>query len=327
MYCKKYMAQVRKVESHFGESRHYRSIHLQRLFVLDYDISPIVLDMKEALQREEADKKSLGWDMLLFPTPSVRRMLFIGVWASIAQQAVGIDAIQHFLIYILRESGIDSLPAQLGILISISFVKLIFIMIGGRQFDSRGRRPILFVSLCGMTASLILLSINFFGSTNSVLITIIGLSTYLSLYSLGVGPGSWLITAEIFPTCIRARAVSLCTFCNRIAATLMSSTFLSTATAMSWSGFFFLLSCVCIAILVFLYYFLPETRGRSLEDMSVFFAEIAGDQRLLDAEDRITREREAALHAQETAPQFIPKKPREVQRGQLLDAKIMGTMA
>jgi MFS family permease len=283
--------------------------------------------MKEALQREEADKKSVGWDMLLFPTPTVRRMLLVGVCAAVAQQAVGIDAIQHFLIYILRESGIDSSPAQLGILISISFVKLIFIMIGGRQSDTRGRRSMLFISLCGMIAALILLSINFYGSSNSVLITIFGLSSYLCLYSLGIGPGSWLITAEIFPTCIRARAVSLCTFCNRIAATLMSSTFLSTAIAMSWSGFFLLLSCVCILILLFLYYFLPETRGRSLEDMSVYFAEISGDHRLLDAEARITRDRVAAQHAQETAPRFVPKKAREVPRGQLLDAKIMGTMA
>jgi MFS family permease len=267
--------------------------------------------MKEALQREEADKKSVGWDMLLFPTPTVRRMLLVGVCAAVAQQAVGIDAIQHFLIYILRESGIDSSPAQLGILISISFVKLIFIMIGGRQSDTRGRRSMLFISLCGMIAALILLSINFYGSSNSVLITIFGLSSYLCLYSLGIGPGSWLITAEIFPTCIRARAVSLCTFCNRIAATLMSSTFLSTAIAMSWSGFFLLLSCVCILILLFLYY----------------FAEISGDHRLLDAEARITRDRVAAQHAQETAPRFVPKKAREVPRGQLLDAKIMGTMA
>jgi MFS family permease len=293
----------------------------------DYDVSPILLDMKEAIDREVTAGKTMGWDMVLFPTPAFRRMILVGVGIAIAQQAVGIDAIQYFLVYILRESGIDNRSEQMGILILLGSVKLVFIYVGGRLFDRKGRRPLFFVSLCGMATALMLLSVNFFGNSNSSILTIMGLAFYLAFFSLGVGPGSWLIPSEIFATCIRAKAMSIATFMNRLTATLMSSTFLSTANAMSWAGFFMLLACVCFIILGFIYLFLPETKGRSLEDMSIYFAEITGDRRILDAEARITREREAVELALKNAPHFEPIRPRDIPREHLPDANVRGTMS
>lgn len=91
----------------------------------------------------------------------------------------------------------------------------------------------------------------------------------------------------MFPTCIRAKAMSMASFCNRVTATLMASTFLSTANAISYSGFFFLLAVVCTVCGGFFYFILPETKGRSLEDMSLYFAEITGDRSVLEAEQHI----------------------------------------
>ncbi|KAI2511854.1 major facilitator superfamily-like protein [Fragilaria crotonensis] len=300
---------------------------LQKVYGDGYDVTPILLDMKEAIEREAVAGKTMGWDVILFPTPSFRRMLVVGIGIAVAQQAVGIDAIQYFLVYILRESGIDSRPAQMGILMFLGFIKLVFIIIGGKLFDRRGRRPLLFISLCGMALALIFLSVNFVGNSNSAVLTILGLGTYLAFFSLGLGPGAWLIPSEIFANCIRAKAMSIATFMNRMTATLMSSTFLSTANAMSWAGFFLLLACVCILILVFVYLYLPETKGRSLEDMSIYFAEITGDNKILDAEARIIREREAVALAQKNAPHFEPIKVRDTPPEKLRDAEVTGTMA
>ena len=121
--------------------------------------------------------------------------------------------------------------------------------------------------------------------------TIVGLAFYLAFFSIGLGPGAWLIPSEIFATSIRAKAMSVATFFNRITATLMASTFLSTVNAIGWDSFFFLLAGVCGVFTVFFYCFLPETKGRSLEDMSVFFAEITNDSSLLEAETKILRQR------------------------------------
>jgi len=81
--------------------------------------------------------------------------------------------------------------------------------------------------------------------------------------------------------------MSLATFFNRLAATLMSSTFLTSVRIFTWGGYFLILAIVCILILFFFHYYLPETKARSLEDMSTYFAEITGDRSILDAERRL----------------------------------------
>jgi MFS family permease len=156
-----------------------------------------------------------------------------------------------------------------------------------------------FLSLFGMSIALFVLSFNFLGQSNAA-ITIISLAAYLSFFSIGLGPGAWLIPSEIFSMSIRAKAMSLATFMNRLAATCMSSSFLSVANAMTWSGFFLMLAFVCILCLLFLYIYLPETRGRSLEDMTVYFAEITGDNTLLDADARLAQERVTPLSVPES---------------------------
>ena len=74
---------------------------------------------------------------------------------------------------------------------------------------------------------------------------------------------------------------------NRLTATVMSSTFLSVANAITWSAFFLLLALVCVIIFVWMYFYVPETKGRSLEDMSAYFAEITGDHSILEAEQML----------------------------------------
>ena len=80
-------------------------------------------------------------------------------------------------------------------------------------------------------------------------------------------------------------------------------------------------------ILGFVYFYLPETKGRSLEDMSIYFAEITGDRRMLDAEARITREREAVALALKNTPHFEPIRARDIPREHLPDAHVRGTMS
>ena len=209
-------------------------------------------------------------------------MLLVGVGIAIAQQAVGIDAIQYFLVYILDESGIKDRTAQMGILIALGVVKLVVIILAGFLFDRKGRRPLFIVSLLGMSASLMLVSFAFMGNASSSAFAVFGLALYLAFFSLGMGPGAWLIPSEVFSTMIRAKAMSVASFMNRVTATIMSSTFLSVANAMSWAGFFIMLSIVCLLILVWVLIYLPETKGRPLEDMSQYFAEITGDVALIE---------------------------------------------
>lgn len=142
-----------------------------------------------------------------------------------------------------------------------------------------------------MCVALVLISMTFLGNNSGSTFAIVGLALYMAFFSIGMGPGAWLIPSEIFASSIRAKSMSLATFSNRVTATLMASTFLSLSKAIGWAGFFLMLAVICLIVLAFLYFFLPETKGRSLEDMSVYFAEITNDRSLLDAEARLSQQR------------------------------------
>jgi MFS family permease len=114
-----------------------------------FNIDPVVQDIKEALKRERIAEQAVGWHVILFPTPAIKRMLIVGVGTAVAQQAVGIDAIQYYLIDVLEESGVESEKGRLGILMMLGVLKVIFIIIGGKLLDRRGRKPLFFVSLIG----------------------------------------------------------------------------------------------------------------------------------------------------------------------------------
>eukprot|EP00550_Attheya_septentrionalis_P001542 CAMPEP_0198291048 /NCGR_PEP_ID=MMETSP1449-20131203/8704_1 /TAXON_ID=420275 /ORGANISM="Attheya septentrionalis, Strain CCMP2084" /LENGTH=549 /DNA_ID=CAMNT_0043989639 /DNA_START=279 /DNA_END=1928 /DNA_ORIENTATION=- len=266
---------------------------LEKVYPPGFKIDAIIDGIKEAIELESEAEHAVGWKMIFFPTPAIRRMLLVGIGTAVAQQAVGIDAIQYFLTFIIRESGIDSRAKQTVILVFLGLLKLVFILIAARLFDTRGRRPLFFISLCGCAAALLLVAFSFIGkdeeNTDNSGLAVLGLALYLSAFSLGMGPGAWLIPSEVFAISIRAKAMSLATFSNRLTGTLISSTFLTTANAMSWSGFFVLLAVICLLAAAFLYFFLPETKGRSLEDMSMYFAEITGDNSILEVEETILR--------------------------------------
>ena len=106
-----------------------------------------------------------------------------------------------------------------------------------------------------------------------------------------MGPGGWLIPSEVFAMCFRAKAMSMTTFLNRLTATVMATTFLSVAHAISWPGFFLFLALICVAGAVFLISLLPETMGRSLEDIPLHIANVTGDRFILETEEKLQKER------------------------------------
>jgi len=139
----------------------------------------------------------------------------------------------------------------------------------------------------GCAASLLFVSFTITSDTTaSKFLTVLGLASYLAFFSLSIGPGAWVVVSEIFCTSIRAKAVSVALFPNRVIATVMASTFLSIANAISWQGFFWALAVICLLCAAFVYLYVPETAGKSLEEMSHYFAELTNDRRILDLEAR-----------------------------------------
>eukprot|EP00536_Pseudo-nitzschia_multiseries_P004455 jgi/Psemu1/323472/estExt_fgenesh1_pg.C_740008 len=264
---------------------------LRQIYPARFDIDPIAQDIHDALERDRMAEEASGWKTILCPTPAVKRMLLVGVGVAVAQQAVGIDAIQYYLLDVLENSGIASEKARLGFLVLIGLLKLVFVMVAAKQLDKSGRRQMLSVSLLGMAGGAVMTSISFVGGDLSAF-AILGLCVYMSFFSIGMGPVAWLVPSEIFPTTIRAKAMSVATFSNRIVATLMASTFLSVANAIGWVAFFIMIAVICLIVWIFVFLLLPETMNRSLEDMTLYFAEVTGDEAILEAEKKIIADRQ-----------------------------------
>mmetsp|Transcript_16844 Transcript_16844/g.38975 ORF Transcript_16844/g.38975 Transcript_16844/m.38975 type:complete len:246 (-) Transcript_16844:16-753(-) len=157
---------------------------------------------------------------------------------------------------------------------AIGFVKVVVIVLAGRLFDHPkvGRRPLLIGSNLGLAASLMLLGINFLvGGSGEV--AVLSLALYVMFFSLGMGPGAWLIPSEVFSLDVRARAMSLATFSNRFLAAVGNATFLTLKAGFGNAGICLLFAALCLGNAVFIALCLPETRGKSLEDMARYFEE------------------------------------------------------
>ena len=110
--------------------------------------------------------------------------------------------------------------------------------------------------------------------SSSPFLPVSALALYLMAFSLGMGPGAWLIPSEVFPNSVRAKAMSMATVSNRIAATFMASSFLTFAKLLSYSGVLFTLALITVGTGAFFFVYLPETKGRSLEQMLDYFETI-----------------------------------------------------
>merc|ERR1711862_1089635 len=117
-------------------------------------------------------------------------MLIVGIGAAAAQQLVGIEAIQYYLIFIIAKSGVQDPTTQSLILIFLGVLKSVFIILAGNMFDVKGRRPFILVSVGGMACALLLQSLNFMSAETNSTLAVFSLAMYLLFFSVGIGPGA-----------------------------------------------------------------------------------------------------------------------------------------
>lgn len=250
----------------------------------DTQAAAVLDDILADLERERQWHAQVGWSFLW--QPAYRRAVLTGLGIAVSHMICGIDAIQYYLTFIMKASGIASRTAQGQFLVALGAFKLVCLFVASALVDRVGRRPLMLWSVAGMLLSLWTLTLHFWlaeeeddddddGTTTDMTTTtfatyrVMGsLALYLAAFSLGMGPLGWVMPPELFSTTIRSKAVALTTFCNRVAATFMTSTLLSAANVLTWGGYFALLGCVNAILWMLAYLFLPETKGRKLEKSS-----------------------------------------------------------
>jgi MFS family permease len=142
-----------------------------------------------------------------------------------------------------------------------------------RLLDRTGRRTLLFIGVTGMSLSLFLLGGAFLGSsgTLSSVIAVLSLMVFVSSFAISLGPIFWLLNAEIYPLAVRSKAAAAGTMTNWFFNFLVSLTFLPLIDLLTQSGAFWFYGLVGMVTLWFCWKFVPETKGKSLEQIDEVF--------------------------------------------------------
>ncbi|KAL5562619.1 hypothetical protein UlMin_032366 [Ulmus minor] len=230
----------------------------------------------------QVPKRSHGEDvwkeLILHPTPAVRHILIAGIGIHFFQQASGIDAVVLYSPRIFAKAGITSSDKKLLATVAVGFCKTVFILVATFFLDRVGRRPLLLSSAGGMILCLGSLGLCLTIIDRSqekvmwaLVLSIVLVLALVSFFSIGMGPIAWVYSSEIFPLKLRAQGASIGVAVNRTMSGVISMTFLSLYEGITIGGAFFLFAGIATVGFVFFYTMLPETQGRTLEDMQVLF--------------------------------------------------------
>ena len=227
--------------------------------------------METAISREKG-----AWSSLF--SRSLRWPLFLGIALAILQQVTGINVFLYFGATIFKtmsaSTGVDA-----GLLqqIVINGAGVLFTVVAIATVDRWGRKPLMVVGAAGMGISLFAMGAlaqrmtdpNAAGSTMLLFILV-----YIACFGLSVGPVTWVILSEIFPTAVRGRALGLAAFFLWMADYAITQTFPIMVAQESWfvqqfnHAFpFYLYGAFCVALLLLVLLLVPETKGKSLEDI------------------------------------------------------------
>jgi sugar porter (SP) family MFS transporter len=200
---------------------------------------------------------------------SVRPMLVVGLGLAIFQQIVGINTIIYYAPTILSFTG-SSASSAIGQTVVIGVTNLIFTIVAILLLDRLGRRVFLIAGTIGLTAALVVLGAFFASGTlraDASTLALIALVVYIASFAMGLGPVFWLMIAEIFPLEIRGPAMAVCTVANWLFNFIVSFTFLSLTSVIGKQWTFWLYAAIGVMAIAFVARRVPETKGRSLEQI------------------------------------------------------------
>lgn len=201
--------------------------------------------------------------------PGYRRLLLIAIILAILQQVTGINAIVYYTPTIFRSSGSTDAWALFWTIITQA-VNLGFTLIAIAIVDRLGRRPLLLLTSAAMGVSLVLLGAAFYAGLPQLWVVAFVL-LYMASFAVGMGPVVWVVLAEIFPTRTRGLAMGLATVALWLADFLITQTAPMMYAAWGPAFAFWSYAVMCVVCLVFVSVFLPETKGKTLEEIEHMF--------------------------------------------------------
>jgi len=237
-------------------------------------------EIKEFSELEHNQHKATLKDLAV---PWIRRLMYLGLGIAMVQQLTGVNSIMYYGVDILEESGFASQAALIG-QIGNGVTSVLATFVGIWLLGRVGRKPMLTVGLIGTTTALLLVAVISHFVPNAPAdelgvkpFLILAMTIVFLCFQQGaISPVTWLMLAEIFPARLRGLAFGLAAMVLWLTNFLVSFLFPQLIAAVGLSATFLIFFFVGLVLISFVWKFLPETKGRSLEQLEEDFEHYRG---------------------------------------------------
>ncbi|AUC76132.1 sugar porter family MFS transporter [Olleya sp. Bg11-27] len=230
-----------------------------------------LLQIKQSLNQDEAGVK------VSYFSKAILIIIAIGTVLSMLQQFTGINAVMYYGADIFEKAlgfGKEDVLAQQ---ILLAFVNLVFTFVAMFTVDKFGRKPLLYIGSIGMIVGFLLLGVTLQQESVGML-SLIGVLIFIASFALSMGPVVWVLLSEMFPNKIRSVAMSVAVAAQWAANYVVSQSFpmvmgSETNNSAPWNGSlpYFIFIAFILVIVYVTYKFIPETKGKTLEEIEQFW--------------------------------------------------------
>jgi MFS transporter, SP family, arabinose:H+ symporter len=201
--------------------------------------------------------------------PGIRRALGLAIVLAIMQQWAGVNTVLFYGSKILSDQV--GATSALGANVLIGLINFVCTIIALGLIDRLGRKALLVFSAAAMAISHVILALCFLRTNPPAALIVGAMLLCVAAFAVGLGPGVWVVLSEIFPTRIRGRAMAVATVALWVACTVLTMTFLTLSRTLGRTGAFLIYGGMCAFTALFVFFVVPETRGKTLEEIEKFW--------------------------------------------------------
>lgn len=216
------------------------------------------------LQTDMQRKQTQGGLVLLFSKP-YRRVLALGIIVAMFQQWCGTNVIFNYAQEIFQSAGYDVDNTFINIVVT-GIANLVFTFVAIYTVDRLGRRALMLLGAGGLAGIYLILGTCYYFEVSGIFMVVLVVAA-IACYAMTLGPVTWVLLSEIFPNKVRGVAVATGTFALWVASFILTYTFPFLNKALGTAGTFWIYTAICAAGLVFFLLRMPETKGKSLEQL------------------------------------------------------------
>ena len=228
-----------------------------------------VIDIKQSFEEESGSIRQLF-------SPGLRIALLVGVGLAVLSQVTGINAVMYYAPEIFKATGAGTNSSLIQTIL-VGFINFVFTIVALWLIDKVGRKALLLVGTASMAICLLVIGVAFHTGHAAGPLVLVFILLYVASFATSLGPVVWVIISEIFPNRIRGKATAIAAMMLWAADYLVSQTFPPLLSSAGPASTFWIYGSMSLIALLFTWRVVPETKGKSLEEIESLWSSTDGD--------------------------------------------------